>query len=261
METEVQALGLEQTGLFEIRYNTALDAGFTIEDIEKQGFDTVFIAAGMNENTGMPIADKPAGVVPALDFLSKAKLGRFDLSGVNAAAVIGGGNTAMDAAVSLKDGGVRNVYLIYRRSYRELPAWPAETEKAMKAGVHLMILNQPVGYADKDGRLTGVTVARTVLDAPDASGRSAPVVVEGSEFVLPVDLCVEAVGQKASPELAAALPRVDFKDGKIVVDNTFLTTRKNVFAGGDVINGGMTVVQAVTDGRDAARSMVKAMGV
>jgi glutamate synthase (NADPH/NADH) small chain len=261
LQAELGAFELDKTGLFEVRYNTALDADFTLDTIENQGFDAVFIAAGMGINTGMPIEDKPLGVAPALNFLYMAKRGFFDLADVDSAAVIGGGNTAMDAAVSLRENGVRNVFLIYRRSFAELPAWPAETAKAISAGVHMLILNQPVGYAAQDGKLTGVTVARTVLGAPDASGRSAPVVLEGSESVLPVELCIEAVGQKASPELTGALPGIEFKGGRIVVDGAFQTTRKNVFAGGDIINGGLTVVQAVADGRDAARSMAKAMGL
>jgi NADPH-dependent glutamate synthase beta subunit-like oxidoreductase/2,4-dienoyl-CoA reductase-like NADH-dependent reductase (Old Yellow Enzyme family) len=261
MDAEVTAFGLDKTGLFEVRYNTALNAEFTVEDVEKQGFDAIFIAAGMGVNTGMPIDEKPLGVAPALNYLYMAKRGFFDLTGVDNAAVIGGGNTAMDAAISLKENGVRNVYLLYRRSFRELPAWPAETEKALNAGVHVMILSQPVGYVADNGKLSGITAVRTVLGEPDASGRCAPVVLEGSEFVLPVDLCVEAVGQKVSPVLAAALPGVAFKDGKITVGPAFQTTRKNVFAGGDIINGGMTVVQAVADGRDAARAMAKAMGL
>ena len=256
LNAELEALGLAETGLFEIIYNKKIDEGFTLGDIMGRGYGAAFVAAGLSENTGMPFENKPAGVYSALEFLYKVKRNNFDLSGVSNAAVIGGGNTAMDTAYSLKKYSARNVYLIYRRSRAELPAWPAETERAVSAGVHLLILNQPVGYESRDGKLSGVKITRTVLGEPDSSGRFAPVIVPGSEFTLPADIVVEAVGQKISAGLVGALGGLEIKNGNIIVDKNYMTSRENIFAGGDIINGGKTVVQAVADGRGAARCII-----
>jgi NADPH-dependent glutamate synthase beta subunit-like oxidoreductase/2,4-dienoyl-CoA reductase-like NADH-dependent reductase (Old Yellow Enzyme family) len=252
---EIAAFELEKTGLLTIHYNQKLGAAFSLPDLLAQGFAAVFIGAGLGQNNGLPIAEKPAQVYPALAFLQDVKKNRFDLGKVQTAAVIGGGNTAMDAAYSLKEYGVRNVYLLYRRSFLEFPAWLEEIEKTQQMGVHFLILSQPVGYETKSGdpdSLAGVRIARTMLGEPDASGRCAPIVLEGSEYVLPVDLCVEAVGQSVPDELVQALPGVAFRNGKIVVDDHLTTTCHQVYAGGDIINGGSTVIQAVADGRKAA---------
>ena len=135
----------------------------------------------------------------------------------------------------------------------ELPAWPGEIDKALKAGVHFIILNQPVGYDEIGGRLTGIKLAHTQLGEDDASGRPAPVILPGSEYILPVSVCVEATGQKVPQYLVESLEGVEFERGRIkIIDNRYKTTRENVFAGGDIINGGQTVVQAVSDGLTAA---------
>jgi NADPH-dependent glutamate synthase beta subunit-like oxidoreductase len=255
-ENEFKAFELEKTGLFKAEFGRRICSEFTISDIKNLGFSAVFIAAGMTEDIGMAIQNKPSGVFSALAFLSKMKRSQLSLSGVSSAVVIGGGNTAMDTAYSLKLYGVENVYIMYRRSFMELPAWPAEIDKVIKSGVHLLVLNQPIGYINVDGKLSGITVARTALGASDESGRRAPVVIENSQFVFPAEVCIEAVGQRISPELIKALNGVSLKDGKIIVDENFMTTCRNVFAGGDIVNGGQTVVQAVADGRNAAERIL-----
>lgn len=257
MEEEVKSFGLEDTGLFEIRYNKKIDMEFNLDNIFQEGFDAVFIGAGMSENTGLTVEHKPEGVYEALDFLNNIKKGCLGKSLPDKAAVIGGGNTAMDAAVSLKNNGVKDVYLIYRRSFMELPAWPLEVEKALHAGVHFIILSQPLDYVEKDGRLSGIKLVHTQLGENDSSGRPAPVALPGSEYVFPVSVCIEATGQKVSKSLACGLPGVDFEKGKIkIVKGKCETSRKNVFAGGDIINGGQTVVLAVKEGLDAAKEIL-----
>ncbi|MBN2558833.1 MAG: FAD-dependent oxidoreductase [Clostridia bacterium] len=253
---EVESLGLSETGLFEIHYNTPLNAGFTLDDIMKSGYDAVFIGAGMCKTASMGLEPRPEGVYDAMDFLYKNKTGALRLDEKITAAVIGGGNTAMDAVSSLKDKGVGNVYLIYRRSFNELPAWKEEIRHAMEMGVHFMILSQPVAY-EGGSKLKGVRIAHTMLGEPDDSGRARPVVIPDSEYVLPVDLCVEATGQKVPVELIENLQGVVFRKGIIQVDENMMTSRDGVFAGGDIISGGTTVVQAAGEGRKAAEAIIR----
>jgi NADPH-dependent glutamate synthase beta subunit-like oxidoreductase/2,4-dienoyl-CoA reductase-like NADH-dependent reductase (Old Yellow Enzyme family) len=260
LEDEVKAFGLLETDLFEIRYNTKICKSCTLDNIFAEGFDAVFVGAGMCENAGLPFAKKPEGVYPALDFLNKVKRNEFSASPNDKAAVTGGGNTAMDAAVSLIHAGVRDVYLIYRRSFKELPAWPREVDKALKQGVHFLILNQPMEYVEENGRLTGIKLSHTQLGELDASGRPAPVILPNSEYVFPVTLSIEATGQKISQDIIAGLPGVEFDKGRIkTLKGSYATTRPKVYAGGDIINGGKTVVQAVKEGLDAAKEIAGAL--
>ena len=255
VENEVAGFGLEETGLFEIRYGKKMSGKLTVDGLFKEGFDGIFIGAGLTENVGLDIKKKPKEVVPALDFLGKIKKQRMKLP--DNVAVIGGGNTAMDAACSAKNSGVRNVYLIYRRSFKELPAWEAEVQKALQLGVHFLILNAPVNYIkDKKGKLKGIKLIRTELGKPDASGRASPVPVKGSGYTLPISMCIEAVGQGISDELAGGLTGVKIVRGKIATkDLGYETSREKVFAAGDIINGGKTVVLAVKEGMEAAEEI------
>jgi NADPH-dependent glutamate synthase beta subunit-like oxidoreductase/2,4-dienoyl-CoA reductase-like NADH-dependent reductase (Old Yellow Enzyme family) len=262
LEEEVASFGLGETGLFELRLNNPIGEDLDLDSIMKEGYDAVFIAAGMSEGSGLPFDSKPEGVYSATDFLPRCKRGDFKAKAGDKAVVIGGGNTAMDVAVSLKNLGVRDVFLVYRRSFMELPAWTQEVTNALEKGVHFLVLNQPVGYVEDMGKLTGVKLQRTTLGEPDATGRPAPVLIEGSEYVLPATICVEATGQKVPGSLAKALNGVEFVRGKIrIARGKHGTTRDRVFAGGDIINGGMTVVQAVREGMDAADEICETLGV
>ena len=215
-------------------------------------FDAVFLAVGLGR--GVSLGQPATGVVDALDFLARAKRGTIDAIPARVA-VIGGGNTAMDAACTAKRLGARDVYLLYRRSFAELPAWPAERDHALRNGIHFLILAQPTGYATRaDGRVAGVTIRRTELGDPDASGRRSPRPVPDSEQVLGADLVIEAIGQQAPDALRQALPGVAFTEtGRVKVHpDTGATSRPRVFAGGDLVNGGTTAVQGVADGMKAA---------
>jgi glutamate synthase (NADPH/NADH) small chain len=176
-------------------------------------------------------------------------------------AVLGGGNTAMDAARSAKRLGASDVYVIYRRSFQEMPAWPAERDAALREGVHLLMLTQPVDYVTEKGRLTGLRVARTVLGEEDASGRRSPRTLPESESVIPVDLVIEAIGQEQAAGLSALLTGVEVSPrGLVVVDpETQNTSRPGVYAGGDLANGGATAVQAVAEGMAAAAAIDAAL--
>lgn len=235
---------------------TALNPQCTLDHLFAEGFDAVLIAAGLSVSVPLPGARRPAsGVVGALEFLAAAKKGARVAGNV---LVLGGGNTAIDAALSAKRAGADDVAIVYRRSFAEMPAWPDERDQAIAAGVHFLILTQPLDYvADAAGRLTGLKVARTRLMSVGADGRRAPEVIAGSEHVLPADLVIEAIGQRAAEDLKATLPGVAFnRQGLIATrDRSLATSRDGVWAAGDIVNGGTTVVQAVAEGTRAAREI------
>jgi NADPH-dependent glutamate synthase beta subunit-like oxidoreductase len=196
-------------------------------------------------------------VLGALGFLETAKIGGGDLTG-KAVLVLGAGNTAIDAALTAKRLGASDVSIVYRRSFAEMPAWPQERDEAVRAGVNFLILTQPLAYVTgEEGRLTGLKVVRTKLGEPGPDGRRQPKDIPGTEHVIPADLVVEALGQKVEDEVKAALPGVEFtRGGRIVTaEGTLATSRPGVFAAGDIVNGGTTVVQAVAEGARAAREI------
>lgn len=257
-KSEVDSLGLEDTNLFDIKYSSPINEKFDLDDLSELNFDGIFIGAGTCTTSSLNFSPKPKGVYEALDFLYKNKTDGIKIDENTKVAVIGGGNTAMDAVTSLKNRGLKNVYLIYRRSFSELPAWEEEVKQALALGVHFMILSQPIGYVGKE-KLTGVKISHTMLGEQDESGRARPIIIPDSEYVLPIDFCVEATGQKVSDELVKSLKGVTFKKGVIVVNDEMKTSRDKVYAGGDIINGGATVVQAAGDGRKAAEAILKTL--
>jgi len=218
--------------------NFVLSEKNSIDTLSAKGYKAIFVGIGLSASQTLPGAAKvESGLVDAIDFLQKAK--KKEISSVPArVAVLGGGNTAMDAALTAKKLGAADVYLVYRRSFEEMPAWPKERDEVLEAGVHFLTLTAPVDYVSEGGKLKSLKVARTVLGEPDASGRRKPVTIENSESLLPVDLVIEAIGQVVSKDVAKALPGVEVnKNGFIKVDSNFMTTRKGVFAGGDITNG------------------------
>jgi len=221
-----------------------------------EGYDAVLVALGLSESVPLPAAGKPpSGVVGALEFLREVKAGR-QVSGT--VLVLGGGNTAIDAALSARRAGAADVSIVYRRSFTEMPAWPDERDQAIRVGVNFLILTQPLAYVvDAEGRLTSLQVIRTRLGAAGADGRRIPEAIPGSEHMLPADLVIEAIGQRVGEELKAALTGVRLTRSGLVwtKEGTLETSREGVFAAGDIINGGATVVQAVAEGARAAREM------
>ena len=247
---------LVSVGAIERRQYSLGPAG-TLDDVIDEGFDSVLLAFGLSRSAELPGTLRPAaGVYGALDFLRAVKHGGLQVAG--SVLVLGGGNTAIDAALSAKRAGAEDVAIVYRRSFVEMPAWPEERDTAVAAGVNFLVLTQPLGYvADEAGRLTGLRVVRTKLGAPDASGRRRPENVAGSEHVMLCDVVVEAIGQGLENSMRAALPGVELTRGGLVVTKpgSQATTRAKVYAAGDVVNGGATVVEAVAQGARAAREM------
>ena len=239
-----------EAGRVRIESGAGLGPALSLDELRRD-YGAVFLATGLSASVSLGSAK---GVVDALAFLRQAKSG--SMASVPArVAVIGGGNTAMDAACTAKHLGAPDVYLVYRRSFAEMPAWPAEREKALQAGVHLMILTQPLGYeADSQGLVTGIRIARTELGPADASGRRRPRVVSGTESILAVDLVVEAIGQAIPDDLRQAMSGVSFTAEGLVgtLPGSQATGVPGVFAGGDLVNGGTTAVQGVAEGVRAA---------
>ena len=188
--------------------------------------------------------------------MNSAKKGKLNLAGKRVA-VIGGGNTAMDAACMAKRLGARDVYVIYRRSFGEMPAWPGELERALAAGIHFLILTQQLEYETRDGKLTAIKLCPTELGLPDKSGRRKPVALKDITYVLDFDVVIEAIGQQAPVDIGNALCGIDMVDGFIKINEHFQTNRANVFAGGDIVRGASTVVAAVSDGMKAAEHINK----
>jgi glutamate synthase (NADPH) small chain len=206
------------------------------------------------------------GVYSANEYLTRSNLMkayRFPESDTPAirakrVAVIGGGNTAMDSVRTALRLGAEKAYLVYRRSREEMPARHEEIEHAGEEGVEFILLAAPTAlHGDDEARLQTMTCIRMQLGEPDASGRRSPVPMPGSEFDLEVDAVVFAVGQGANPLIRSTTPDLPVnKWGNVIADpETGATTKPGVFAGGDIVTGGATVISAMGAGRRAARAI------
>jgi glutamate synthase (NADPH) small chain len=258
---------LEARGV-EFRMNHVIGRTCTVDELlAEMGFDAVFLASG----AGLPyFPDIPGtglvGVYSANEFLTRANLmqaHRFPETDTpivrgRRVAVIGGGNTAMDAVRTAVRLGAEHAYLVYRRTEREMPARREEVEHAREEGVEMILLAAPVALAgDDQSRLRRMQVIRMQLGDPDASGRRSPVPVPGSGFELDVDVVVFAVGQGPNPLIPSTTPDLHVsRRGLICADpGSGATEKKGVFAGGDVVTGGATVISAMGAGRRAARAI------
>lgn len=172
-------------------------------------------------------------------------------------AVIGGGNTAMDAVRTAKRLGAERAMIIYRRSEDEMPARVEEVRHAKEEGIEFLTLHNPVEYhADADGRVCEAVLQVMTLGEPDESGRRSPVPVEGQTVTLPVDLVIVSVGVSPNPLIPHTVEGLDIsRKGTIVVNDAMQSSIPTLFAGGDIVRGGATVILAMSDGRKAAHAM------
>jgi glutamate synthase (NADPH/NADH) small chain len=173
-------------------------------------------------------------------------------------AVIGGGNTALDAIRSALRLGARKAYVLYRRSQAEMPARAEEVKHAREEGIEFQVLTAPIEFlSDGKGWLAGVRCLKMELGDPDASGRRRPIPIKGSEFDVPLSVAVIAIGTTANPIVQSTTPGLNTtKRGYIEADEvTQKTSRKGVFAGGDIVTGGATVILAMGAGRRAAKAI------
>ena len=242
----------------EIQVNSRLGVDYQLEDLFDEGFDTVFLALGAFGSNDMKIPGEDAdGVVTAVDFLGDLERdGEVHVG--DKVTVIGGGFTAMDACRTSMRKGAKEVTCLYRRSRKEMPAHHTEVDEAEEEGVKLELLCAPVRViTGADGKVSGIEMLRMELGEPDASGRRRPVPLEGSEFVVECDQIITAIGQH--PLLDGTSEEQGVKHTKwrtIAVDDwTYQTEDPRVFAGGDVVLGAQTVIQAVAQGKKAAWSM------
>jgi NADPH-dependent glutamate synthase beta subunit-like oxidoreductase len=254
---DIKALGVE------FQCNSPIQAKEGAEKLLKDGFDAVFLGPGLwAAATIKPEGKDIDGLFSSVDYLSALRDGRFEemqnrIKG-KTVAVIGGGSVAMDCIESAVRLEVKDVYLIYRRSFTQMPAEPHERVEAQEAGVHFLLLNQPVDYiSDDQHRLTGIKLVRTRLGEPDESDRRKPEAIEDSQWVMDVDLVVEAIGNIAPADSPDWYPHVKVDDRKLIKVNpdTGQTSVDGIFAGGDIVSGPALVVTAVQDGKIAARAI------
>jgi glutamate synthase (NADPH/NADH) small chain len=243
----VRSLGVEfQRG--------AVGTDVSLEELERE-YDYIFIGVGLGamERLGIP-GENSHGVVDALRFIERYKtMPDFEIG--RRVIVIGGGNTAIDAANAAKRLGASEVHLFYRRTEHEMPAFSFEYDHSKVEGVHFHWLAQPVEVIVRDGRAVAVKFIQTRLSEPDATGRSRPEPRPGTEFVVECDMAIPALGQSRLTEL---LKGVQVERGCIVVDRpTGRTSNPRYYAGGDCVNGGREVVDAVADGKRAALGIVE----
>lgn len=242
----------------------------TIEQLMKEdGFEAVYIGVGAGLPQFMGIeGESLIGVYSANEYLTRANLMKAYKFGkgadtpiamANKVAVVGGGNVAMDAARTAVRLGAEKVYLVYRRSEKEMPARIEEIHHAKEEGVEFHVLQNPKRIiADKDSRVVAIECLKYHLGEPDESGRRRPIPIEGSEFQIEVDTVIIAIGNIANPLIRQTTPGLEFnKWGNIVVDENCKTSMEGVYAGGDIVLGAATVILAMGQGRIAAAAINK----
>jgi NADH-quinone oxidoreductase subunit F len=237
-----------------LKCGTALGRDVTIDSLFAEGFKAVFLAIGAHRSLRLGVEGETVnGVYPAMQFLEAFNLRDEELA-KGRVGVIGGGNSAVDAArVALRQKGVEGVTLLYRRSRQEMPAYEEEIEAALEEGVKLETLVSPARIHAADGCLAGIECVRNRLGDVDSSGRGRPVPVPGSEFRIPLDTLVVAVGERPESNDLGPMGVELCKDGTARIDaGTQGTSRQGVFAGGDLVTGPNTVVDAIAAGRKAA---------
>jgi glutamate synthase (NADPH/NADH) small chain len=262
---DVEIDNLKKMGV-KFRTNFIVGKTASFDDLKKDGFQAFFIGSGAGLPRFMNIpGENYNGIFSSNEYLTRVNLMNaadpdYDtpvISGKNVA-VIGGGNTAMDSVRTAKRLGADRAMIIYRRSEKEMPARVEEIKHAKEEDIEFMNLHNPLEYyADENGRVNRMKIQKMELGEPDASGRRRPVPIEGSEFYIDVDTVVVSVGVSPNPLIPKALADLKVTDwGTIVVDKeTMQSSIPELFAGGDIVRGGATVILAMGDGRKAAAGM------
>jgi glutamate synthase (NADPH/NADH) small chain len=254
----------------EFETNVIVGKSVTLDELmNDEHYDAVFVAtgAGLPVFLGVP-GEHFNGVYSANEFLTRVNLMRayqieeydepvYDCRDRDVI-VVGGGNTAMDAVRTARRLGARTATLVYRRSDAEMPARAEEVKHAREEGIEFRLLTNPVEFlGDEKGWLTGARCVRMELGEPDESGRRRPVAVKGSEFVLPANVVIIGVGTTANPLIQSTTPDLATNKWNYIVadENSMRTSKRGVFAGGDIVTGGATVILAMGAGRKAAASI------
>jgi glutamate synthase (NADPH/NADH) small chain len=266
---EAEVARLENAGV-KIICNTVIGRTYTLQELREQ-FDAVFVANG----AGLPVfmnvpGENLKGVYSANEYLTRVNLmaayqfPRADTPVLRGKriATVGGGNVAMDSARTAKRMGADSSLIVYRRTRNEIPARAEELHHAEEEGIEFEFLVAPVEILGNEKRwVTGLKCVRMQLGESDASGRARPVPVPGSEFVIPCDIVVVAIGTRANPLLTATCPDLKLNQwGNIIVDQQGMTSLPGVFAGGDIVRGAATVILAMGDGKKAAKAINDYLG-
>ncbi|MGC9018799.1 MAG: NADPH-dependent glutamate synthase [Candidatus Bipolaricaulaceae bacterium] len=249
----------------ELRCNVVVGRTVTIDELFAQGYHAVFVGsgAGLPKFLGIP-GENLIGIYSANEFLTRVNLMRAYLFPEydtpikigKVVAVVGGGNVAMDAARTALRLGAERVVVLYRRTEAEMPARREEIHHAKEEGVEFEFLVNPVRFLDSSGRVSGVECIRMELGDPDESGRRRPIPIPGSNFVIPVDMVIVAIGNDPHPLVPRTTPGLaTTKHGTVVADEDGRTSREGVFAGGDIVTGAATVISAMGAGKRAARAI------
>ncbi|MCM1522455.1 MAG: NADPH-dependent glutamate synthase [Muribaculaceae bacterium] len=240
------------------------------EDLHKMGFEGIFVGsgAGLPRFMGIP-GENYIGVMSSNEYLTRINLMGAGQPGEDtpvlkgrSVAVVGGGNTAMDSVRTARRQGAERVMIVYRRSEAEMPARVEEVIHAKEEGIEFMTLSNPIEYlADEFGRVRAMKVQRMELGEPDASGRRSPVPIKDAVDEIPVDMVIVSVGVSPNPLIPNSFCDLEIsRRGTIVVnEETMRSTVPDIYAGGDIVRGGATVILAMGDGRRAAEAMHKAL--
>ncbi len=261
---DIEIDGLRALGV-QFHTDTIIGKTISVEELQQQGFKGIFVGSGAGLPRFMNIpGENLNGVLSCNEYLTRVNL--MDASnkatdtpllyGKNVA-VIGGGNTAMDAVRTAKRLGAEHAIIVYRRSEEEMPARIEEVTHAKQEGIEFMTLHNPIEYhADENGRVKEAVLQVMELGEPDESGRRSPVPVEGKTVTIPVDLVIVAVGVSPNPLIPSSVSGLEIsKKGTIVVNEQMQSAIPTLFAGGDIVRGGATVILAMSDGRKAASAM------
>lgn len=257
--------GLKALGV-DVQTNMVIGRVLSIDELLEQGYEAVFIGSGAGLPRFMNIpGENLKGVYSANEFLTRVNLMKAYQPGSDTpiehakrVAVVGGGNVTMDAARCAKRLGAEEVFIVYRRSEKELPARAEEVEHAKEEGIVFHLLNNPTQIlGDENGNVKGMECIRMELGEPDASGRRRPVEVPGSEFTLDVDCVIMAIGTSPNPLIKSTTQGLETQKwgGIIVNEETGLTSREGVYAGGDAVTGAATVILAMGAGKTAATAI------
>lgn len=245
--------------------NVLVGKTYSYDDLLNKGFKGIFVAsgAGLPRFMGIP-GENLIGVMSSNEYLTRINLMGAGRPGYatpilrgSTVAVIGGGNTAMDSVRTARRMGAQRAIIVYRRSEQEMPARIEEVKHAKEEGVEFLTLHNPIEYmADENGRVKAMRLQKMELGEPDASGRRSPVPIEGAITDVDVDLVIVSVGVSPNPLIPDSIEGLETtRKGTLVVNEELETTLPLIFAGGDIVRGGATVILAMGDGRKAADAM------
>ena len=261
--------GLRRLGVT-FQCDTIIGKTLTVEDLQAQGYKGIFVGSGAGLPRFMNIpGENLNGVMSCNEYLTRVNLMHASsisedtpLLAAKNVAVIGGGNTAMDAVRTAKRLGAERAMIVYRRSEEEMPARVEEVRHAKEEGIEFLTLHNPIEYhANEQGRVVEAVLQVMALGEPDESGRRSPVALEGQTVTLPVDLVIVSVGVSPNPLIPSTVEELEIsKKGTIVVNEQMQSSLPMLFAGGDIVRGGATVILAMADGRKAAQAMHAYLG-